>query len=313
MSPAWLAAGLALASLAVAIALGVLVAAVAEGAARTRRFVGLGPRTRATLLAQARLAPALLALPFAAVVQLAFWRFEPAHAAEPAGPALAGAALAGAALLFVAAARVVRAVRATRVVRRAWLRSAQRLHVPAWTGRAFAIDSPFPVVAVAGVWRPELYVAVQVAGACTPAEMAQVAAHERAHVAARDNLVRAAFAATPMPARLAARLEDAWDAASEEAADVAARGGGSGVTLASALVKVAGLALATAPSPVLASAFIGAESLDGRVQRLLAPAPACGAPAWWLGALAVGSVVAGTLPTLHGLYQAAEFVVGFGR
>jgi hypothetical protein len=157
-------------------------------------------------------------------------------------------------------------------------------------------------------------VASRVAAACSPHEIAVVAAHERAHVAALDNLTRAAFVVTPLPTRLAARLELAWAAAAEEAADLSARAGGSGVTLASALLKVANLALAPKPSRlVLASALIGAGGIETRVRRLLAPPPALGRTAWWVSAgLTVGLVVA-ALPALRQVHQAAEVIVAFGR
>jgi Zn-dependent protease with chaperone function len=315
VSPPWLAAGLGLASVVLAAALGSAAAAAAVHAARTSRFGRLGARTRATLLAQARLAPAVFAAPLVAVVQAAFWRFEPAHGAEPVGPLLAGAALAGAALLATSTLRVAHALRATARLRRAWQASARAVDVPGWQGRAYVIDSTYPVVAVAGVWRPELYVASQVTDACTPAELAQVAAHERAHVTACDNLMRAAFAATPLPWRTAARLEQAWAAAAEEAADQSARDGGCGVSLASALVKVAGLALPPLqpPAGTLASAFIGAESLDGRVRRLLAPAGAPGRAMWWASLAWSALAVAAGTTALASVYAAAEFLVGFGR
>jgi hypothetical protein len=186
--------------------------------------------------------------------------------------------------------------------------------VPGWTGLAYRVEVEFPVVAVVGTWRPELFVADRVAAACSPVEIAVVAAHERAHVAALDNLTRAAFAATPLPARLSSRLEHAWAAASEEAADLAARAGGSGVTLASALLKVAALALpAASPRPALASALIGAGGLEPRVRRLLAPPPALGRTTWWLSVACTAGLVAASSSLLRQVYDIAEFVVAAGR
>ena len=164
-----------------------------------------------------------------------------------------------------------------------------------------------------GVWRPELFVATRVAEACTPGEIAAVAAHEHAHVAARDNLMRAAFAATPFVGSSAGWLERAWATAAEEAADLTARNGGSGVTLAAALVKVAGLAMPVGPRPALASALIGAGALEGRVRRLLDPPPALGRALWWVSAAATAALVAASSPMLRHVYQTAEFVVAFGR
>jgi Zn-dependent protease with chaperone function len=314
VTPPLLAAALALATVATAAALGSLLAALGLRLLGAGPVLRLGARTRASLLAQFRLAPAILLLPVAAVVQVAFWRFEPAHGGERVGPLLSFLAGAGVLLVVGSSVRWLGALRATRRLRRHWRAAGRRVEVPGWPGHAYRVEADFPVVAVVGMWRPELFVASRVAAACTPGEIAVVAAHERAHVAARDNLLRAAFAVTPLPESLAAPLERAWAAAAEEAADLAARAGGSGVTLASALLKVAGLAMPPMPpQAVLASALIGAGGLEPRVRRLLAPAPALGRAAWWVSAALTAGLVAASSPALPQVYRAAEFVVGFGR
>lgn len=315
MTPPLVAAAVGLASIAVATALGSLLAAVALRLMQSGAAAGLGARTRASLLAQARLAPAVVFVPLAAVVQVAFWRYEPAHGGERLGPLLVGLAVIGAVLALRSAVRLLTALRATRRLRRHWRAVARPVSVPGWSGRAYRVDAEFPVVAVVGMWRPELFVAARVEAACSPVEIAVVAAHERAHVAALDNLTRAAFAATPLSARLSVRLEQAWAAAAEEAADLAARNGGSGVTLASALLKVAGLALPAAAPPrsALASALIGAGGLEPRVRRLLAPPPTRGRASWWLSAAFTAGLVAASSSLLRQVYDIAEFVVVAGR
>ncbi len=314
MTPSLVALALGLASVAVAAGIGSLLAAFALRLVPSGWFAGLGARTRASLLAQARLAPLAVFMPLAAVVQVAFWRYEPAHSGERVGPLLVALAVVGAFLTLRAAVRLLAALRATRRLRRHWRAAARPLCVPGWSGRVYRVDAEFPVVAVVGVWRPELFVAARVAAACSPSEIAVVAAHERAHVAALDNLTRAAFAATPLPAGLSSRLEPAWAAAAEEAADLAARAEGSGVTLASALLKVAGLALPSPPPrTALASALIGAGGLESRVRRLLAPPPALGRAAWWLSAAFTAGLVGVVSPLLRQVHDVAEFVVTFGR
>jgi hypothetical protein len=314
VTPPLVAVALLLASVAVAAALGAVLAAIALALLHSGAVAGLGARTRASLLAQARLAPAAVIVPLSAVVQVAFWRYEPAHSGERVGPLLAVLAVIGAVLTVRSGARLLTALRATSRLRRHWRDAGRPVRVPGWSGLAYRVDADFPVVAVVGVWRPELFVAARVAAACSPVEIAVVAAHERAHVAALDNLTRAAFAATPLPAGLAARLEQAWAAAAEEAADLAARAGGSGLTLASALLKVAGLALpAPPPRAALASTLIGAGGLEPRVRRLLAPPPALGRAAWWLSAAFTAGLVVVSSPLLRQVYGAAEFVVAFGR
>ena len=314
MTPPLVALCLALATLVIAAGLGSVLAALGLRLLDTAAFARLGARTRASLLAQFRLAPAAVLFPLVMAVQVAFWRYEPAHGGERLGPLLVVLAAAGGVLALQSARRLLAAQCATRRVRRQWHEAGRHIEVGGWRGTAYRVDADFPVVAVVGVWRPELFVASRVAAACSPHEIAVVAAHERAHVAALDNLTRAAFVVTPLPSRLAVRLELAWAAAAEEAADLSARAGGSGVTLASALLKVANLALPPKPSPlVLASALIGAGGIETRVRRLLAPPPALGRTAWWVsGALTVGLVVA-ALPALRQVHQAAEFIVALGR
>ncbi len=133
------------------------------------------------------------------VVQLAFWRFEPAQAGERVGSRCSSARGRGRARRPAGRAHGLRgpavppgACAGTGARRR------RRRRFRDGAARAYRVDADFPVVAVVGVWRPELFVAGRVAAACTPGEIAVVAAHERAHVAARDNLMRAAFAATPL-------------------------------------------------------------------------------------------------------------------
>ena len=313
MSPLVVALCLALASVTLAVAAGTAIGAVGARLMRAPAATRLGARTRASLLAQLRLAPLGLLLPIGLVVQLAFWRFEPAQTGERVGPVLVGLAAVGALGLVLAAARLARASRATRLVRRHWREAATPAAIPGWRGRAYQVECAFPVVAVVGVWRPELFVATQVADACTPGEIAVVAAHEHAHVAARDNLMRSAFAATPFVGPAGDWLERVWAAAAEEAADLTARQGGSGVTLAAALVKVASLAGPLEPRPVLASALIGAGALEGRVRRLLDPPPRMGRAAWWVSVAVAAVLVAASSPGLRQVYDAAEFMVAFGR
>jgi hypothetical protein len=314
VTPALVALSLALATLVVAVAIGSTLAAVGLRLRDTAAFARLGARTRASLLAQLRLAPAAVLLPLIAAVQVAFWRYEPAHGGERLGPLLLVLVAVGAVVALRSTRRMLAALRVTRRVRRQWHHAGRHIEIQGWSGAAYRVDADFPVVAVVGVWRPELFVASRVAAACSPHEIAVVAAHERAHVAARDNLTRAAFEITPLPSRLAARLELAWAAAAEEAADLSARAGGSGVALASALLKVANLALPDAPPRlILASALIGAGGLETRVRRLLVPPPALGRPAWWVTAACMAALAAAAVPALPRVYQAAEFVVAFGR
>jgi Zn-dependent protease with chaperone function len=233
----------------------------------------LAVSSRACLLAQARL------LPLAAVVILVPAQIQAFRTYEAGGPETAGV------LLFIVAGsgfllclngmrRAASAWSDTVRVMNQWRATATPLSAATrWRGRAWAIQSTFPVVALAGVLRPQLFIARQVLSRCTPAELAAISAHEAAHAAARDNLIRLLFELTPgvgLFRRVAEPLEQAWAAASEEAADLVSVATSSRLDLASALTKVARLA-GEPSSHICASALIGGTDLTSRILRLLGP------------------------------------------
>ncbi|MCC6988274.1 MAG: M48 family metalloprotease [Acidobacteria bacterium] len=315
MTPGVLTVCVGLATVAVAAAAGTALVLLAGALTRRQAWTGLGARTAASLLVQARLAPLTLTLVAVPLVQVAFWTYEPAHKVETTGAPLLLLAAAGAWLLAVMAHRAWVCVRATGRVAQVWREAAVPAEVPGWDGPAWIVESRFPVVAVVGVGRGELYVSAEVVRACNAAEIAAIAAHERAHVTGRDNLTRILFALAPAASRAATRVERAWAATAEEIADLHARAAGDGVTLAQALTKVARLALGTtAPPPAAVSAFVGGDDLEGRVRRLLEPAQS---PGRRLGgmpfAAVVPAAVAAAVWCLPEIYEAAEFVVKLGR
>lgn len=314
MTPAALAVCLAFAAFACATFAGAAVVVATDRVTRTGGWTRLGPRTRASLVAGARLAPLTFALAFVALVQLAFWKFEPVHQGEHSGAPLLLLAAAGVGLVVLAAARTWHAWRATRTLIRTWRSSgAAPADVPGWPGPAWAVDTTFPVVAVAGVHTAELFVSSGVLDACSPAELEVIVAHERAHLAGRDNLTRLLFLATPVTGRAARRLEEQWIATAEEVADLRARDAGDGVTLARALTKVARLAVDASTPPLMASALIGGDSLERRVRRLLEPATDPGRRVRGLAALTAVPALAAGLFGLPLVYEAAEFLVRLGR
>lgn len=300
---------LACAAVTVGTLLGWVVAAgLGAWTGQSRR---LSPSTRVALLAQARLAPLALTMLLVAVQVVGFARFE-AGRDESAGPLLIAIAAIGVALSVEAGISGLRAWRHTRAIERAWRRSATPMTLPRWPRRAWRIERRFPVVAVLGVARPELYVACHVAEVCTTDELAAIAAHEAAHVASRDNLVRWLYRATPgacLTVPLAERLETAWAAAAEEAADAAARRTTPGVELASALTKVVRLAHGLPHESMPASALIGRGDLTARVHRLLEPpaTPRRRAFAWIPAAAAAAGALnlftPSALATVHELFE----------
>ena len=262
---------LALAALTIAAGFGWTAAAIAWLSVRRLR---LGASTRAALLAQIRLLPLISVLVLVSAQVVSFLRFEHEVVAESAGPLLVITALPGLALLLDAMLAAWKSWRMTRDVVGSWRVSAVPLEMPLWRRRAWRIERGFPVVAVVGVLRPELVVASRVADACTREELAAIAAHESAHVRSGDNLLRAAFSITPGAAflgSLAAAIERDWSAAAERAADEKARAATSGLDLASALMKVARMAVGHSPAIGVGSALIGEVPLEARVRALLEP------------------------------------------
>jgi Zn-dependent protease with chaperone function len=270
--------------------------------------------TRAALLAQARLMPLVMTLIIVPAQMIGFARFE-AGDPESASPLLIGLALLGAAVLADAFISGARSWHRTRIIVGAWRQSATPITLPSWARRAWAIRRRFPVVAVVGIVRPQLFVARQVTDGCTPRELAAIAAHESAHVDARDNLLRLLFCLTPgvsMAGRLAEPIERAWVVAAEEAADERARLRGSGVELASALTKVARMAAESDPEPLPVSGLIQGQTLERRVGKLLEAHPASrGLPWGWIGlGLAVGIAISlQTAPVLRVLHESFELLV----
>jgi hypothetical protein len=283
-TPDYIGVLLALSAVTIASALGWTAAALAW---LLVRGLALAPVTRAALLAQVRLLPLIAVAVIASAQIVSFVRFEGELTSESAGPLLIVAALPGVALILDALVVAWRSSRLTGNVVGGWRHSAVPLAVAGWRYRAWQIDREFPVVAVVGVWRPELFVSARVAANCTPAELVAIAAHEAAHVRAGDNLMRAMFTLTPgvgFLSSLARAIERDWSAAAERAADDKARQSTSGLDLASALTRVARMAI-DAPQPVFGSTLVGELPLESRVRALLEPpTPAPRFPVAWVSA-----------------------------
>jgi Zn-dependent protease with chaperone function len=222
-----------------------------------------------------RVLPALAAAVFAVAVFLpSYWRYEPRDTTEGFDVTLTAFAVAGAWLLGAGAFRAVRAERQARRLIRLWMERARPLAFKDGV-TAFAIDSDRPIVALAGIVRPRLFVAQTVIDTLTADELRAGIAHEVAHYRAWDNLKRLLMCAAPdllAFTRTARVLERRWAAAAEHAADgmcgdirPSARW-----ALASALVKVARLTPPVTPeiAPPI-STLIDDSDIASRVERLL--------------------------------------------
>lgn len=250
------------------------------------------------------------------VILPAFLAYEPAHESEGAGPLLC--ALAAFSLIALADG-----------IRRGWSawKSARKLiqsfavvaeHRTAEGHCVEIVDCPEPIVAVVGGWRPRIFAAERVLAICSEAEFQQVIAHEVAHLSARDNLKCLLLVACPDPLAwlpMGATLLRRWQTAVEFEADERATGSDPyrRVALASALIKVARLAVSDhGPRTVLRLA-IASDDVPGRVRQLLAPAQA-GMPSAFAGIAILGLLVPlAALPLYARLHHVIEVLVAFGR
>lgn len=226
---------------------------------------------------------------------------------------LALLAAAGAVLVARSALAAVGAWRATARVRREWEARGRPLQGFETRLPLFAIDEPFPTVAVVGVARPALFISERVLRECTTDEIEAMLRHETAHVTVRDNLKRFVIRACPDVLGRESALDRAWSRAAEEAADAAAIAGrpATAVELAQALIRVARLAPAC-NTPALASAFYLGGSIEARIRHLLAPTVATEAPTPLGCVLLGGGALAAAILVIAGgpmIHQALEVLV----
>ncbi len=235
--------------------------------------------TRAQLLFAMRVFPPIIAIVCVSALLLpAYITHEPRHKVEPVSLKLGALAAISAGGLLLALWRGAMAWVATRRLVNDWLRSAEPVRFDEIPIPAYRLRHRFPVIAIVGAFRPKLFIADQLFQSLTREEMAAAIAHERGHLAARDNLKRALLRACRDALAIVpsgGRLDRAWAEASEEAADEFAARGGSYVALdlASTLVKIARLAPEGVKPSIPAGALLigGSESANGiaqRVQRL---------------------------------------------
>jgi Peptidase family M48 len=214
-------------------------------------------------------APMLAALALGAGLVLpAFAIFEPAHGGEALGTTLPALAVAGAALVAIWTWRAARMLLVSRRVTAAWARHGAPIADDRWGVPAVLIDTGAPVVAVAGLLKPRLFVDRSVLELCTGPELDAIAAHEQAHVRSRDNVRRLLVGVCAGPRSEAAA---AWRAAAEHEADrSAARSPRAALDLAAALVKLARARRIPSWHDAVLSTVHDGGSLESRVHRLLA-------------------------------------------
>jgi Zn-dependent protease with chaperone function len=262
-----------------------------------------------------RLAPTVAAAAVAlTVVAPAFLLFEPRGSGERMPWSLGLLALGGLALGVSAVVRLAAELARTGRVVRAWRQTARRVALPGCPIAAFSVSTVFPVVAVAGVLRPRLFVSAALLRRLTEAELSVVVRHEMGHLRSRDNLKRLLLCASVdimSWTRWSRQLDERWHEAAEDAADDhAARATASArLDLADALLKVARLSGSLGLS-CPASALFRGERVARRVRRLLAnPVSArpgtAGPPRLAVPAAGVagGFVLAIADPSVHALLE----------
>jgi Zn-dependent protease with chaperone function len=281
---------------------------------------------QARLLFALRVFPPIIAIAcVGALLVPAYIRHEPRSAVEPVSLKLGILAAVSAAGLLLALWRGVAAWLATHRLIRNWMSLADPVSVDRIP--AYRLRHQFPVIAIVGAIRPKLFIADHLFQTLTREELAAAIAHECGHLAARDNLRRAAMrfcrdALAIFPT--GGGLDRAWAEASESAADEYAASGGraAALDLASTLVKVARLVpKGVKPAmPAMASFIIAdADVVARRVLRLTqlatgdklsSPKPAFKAWPWACFAAINASATLlaldpATLLAVHGLIEIA--------
>ncbi len=270
---------------ALSYAVGLTLAALLGPAAlrHIQAHAGALPRRAGRQALLLRLLPlALAALAVGGLCIPSYMQLEPHGDVERLGFGVLFAAVAGACLLLLALGRVGwAALRSWRFGRACRLQGEPRA---AGGSRVLVLPGDGPMMALAGILRPQLILTRPLWERLSPAQLEAGLGHERAHLRARDNLKRLLLVATPAPGARLAQLEATWARYAEWAADDRAVAGDAhrSLHLASALLAVARMG----PGPRLdspAASFLAPSSLTGaatsgrdladRIERLLAPPP----------------------------------------
>ena len=275
--------------------------------------------TDAAAVLSVRLLPAAGAATLVLTVVLpAFLLYEPRHAHDQPGPLLVISALFTLLVLLGGVRRGWRAWWAARAL----VRSSQpQLTEPAGaSSEVTVINIKEPLVGVVGGWKQRIVAARCVATACDHEEFRQVLAHEAAHMDSRDNLKLLTL--LTMPDALAwlatgKALTEHWRAVTELEADERASGADprKRVALASALIKVARLSIASGLPRRASRVSSHFSGLEHRVRRLLAPSSAAMQRSFPARRLLTCALLVPLLavPLYASVHRLIEVLVAFGR
>lgn len=235
-------------------------------------------RRRAQTIFALRIFPFIGTFIFVAAILLpAYLLFEPHSSGENVSFKLGAIAVASTVGITAAFYRIFGTWWKTRRLVSDWLENAEAIEIPDAAVPVFCIKHSFPVIAVVGVFRPQMFIARQIFESLNERELQAAIAHEYGHLAARDNfkrtLMRVCRDLLVFP--FGRRLDDAWAKNVESAADeYAAQKGGNltALNLASALVKIARIVPDNSKPAMPSGAFLLTEQTDfvtRRVRRLL--------------------------------------------
>jgi len=269
---------LVLASLLTINAIASTVAAACSPLLR-RVLQGRSARTRAEVLFALRFGPTALAF-FSVTLFLvpSYLGYEPYKTSEIVSKKLAALAVLSAIGVTLALWRALSSWRATRALLREWLSGAVQIELRGTSIPTFRISNSFPIIAVVGIFRPQLFIAARVLETLSEEELKAAIAHEGGHLAGHDNFKRALLRACRdalMIVPCGRTLDRAWAEAAECAADeyAAQQSPEIALNLASALVKIAKMVPVGARATIPLAAFlVGVEETHGvkdRVRRLL--------------------------------------------
>lgn len=235
-------------------------------------------RRRAQTIFALRIFPFASALIFVAFILLpAYLLFEPHSSGETVSFKLGMIAIASTVGILAALYRVFGTWWKTRRLVSNWLENAETIEMTDVEIPTYRMEHSFPVIAIVGVFRPQMFIASQIFDSLNERELRAAIAHEYGHLAAHDNfkrtLMRVCRDLLVFP--FGRSLDNAWAENVESSADeYAARTGGNltALNLASALVKIARIVPNNSKPTMPSGAFLLTEQTDfvtWRVRRLL--------------------------------------------
>jgi Zn-dependent protease with chaperone function len=257
------------------LALSVVSAAVWRLSAA--KLDSISSSARAAVLFWLRVLPLAVSIAVALLFVLpAFLLYEPHEPEETVSWKLAAVIAIAVFGVATASFRVFASWWRTRRLITEWQEHSEPLSLAGVTVAAYRLQHDFPVFAIVGVLRPQLFVSERVLAMLTEKEIAAVLSHEYGHIESADNLKRLLIrlCGDILVAPMGRSLDRAWSESSESAADefaVSQGGRQTALDLAGALIKIARIIPDNAQTPAPLASFVlwSGESLAARIRRLL--------------------------------------------